>query len=109
MMINLNQHEMKVFLAICKRVRREQDLRKNSSLQLGKELRTSPFIHIESTIAWYGLHTEMHIKQYYAILHKLQDKGLIKYHRGNSKRESRISLTKDGVNFVKEIKQRIKK
>lgn len=105
----LNQTEMKVFLDICKEVRKEQDYRKNyNELYAGcaKQRKTSAFIHVVMTTAW--SHMDMKINQYYAIAFKLQEKGLVKVHEGNGRKKTTIQLTPDAMKLVKQLKERRK-
>jgi hypothetical protein len=110
--------ELKVFLALCKVVRQEQEsrtrLNKTQEETYGKELaegvafKTSMYIKVHPDNV-YGQVAEvngMKRMQVFAILHRLHEQGYVKYTSGSGKRRSVVALDHKGVNLVKQLKKK---
>jgi hypothetical protein len=93
----LEGKELKVFLKLCKAIRREQNLRKDTSLS------TSMFIYTDIFGGWVW-EDGMGIKQMYAIMYKLENMGFVKIKK--TKYKTYAALGNKGVEFVKQLKSR---
>jgi hypothetical protein len=109
--------EQVVFFAVAKAVRNEQEYRinaqktKNEILISEKEKRTSLYIHVSDFSVYsiaYNMTKEMKSpisrKQFWAVFYKLQDMEMVKIHKGNSRRVTKLGLGNKGVMYVQSLK-----
>jgi Cdc6-like AAA superfamily ATPase len=108
--------EQKVFFAVAKAVRKEQENRKAINTWAPVKSSTSQMIHIHIADVYtrfdFMYKEIMSIKQIYAILYKLQEKGLIKIHEGFSGikrgKTTKVSLDVKGIEYIKSLKEKSK-
>lgn len=113
--------EQLVFFATAKAVREEQEYRKEMheiykdtdswKLQKEKYAKQSLYIHVSDSRVWniandmaFSMDYILTYKQFWAVFYKLQTMEMVKVHKGNSKRTTKLGLGKKGIEYVKNIK-----
>jgi hypothetical protein len=113
--------EQLVFFATAKAVRNEQEYRKemhevykeHDTWEQIKEkyARHSLYIHVSDNSVWsiandmaFNMKYSLTYKQFWAVFYKLQEKELVKIHKGNSKRTTKVGLGHKGVMYVQSLK-----
>jgi adenosyl cobinamide kinase/adenosyl cobinamide phosphate guanylyltransferase len=113
--------EQIVFFATAKAVRNEQEHRKEMheiykdtdhwDVMKAKYAKQSLYIHVSDNTVWsiandmaFSMDYMLTYKQFWAVFYKLQTMEMVKIHKGNSKRTTKLGLGKKGVEYVKNIK-----
>lgn len=113
--------EQLIFFATAKAVRNEQDHRKEMAeiykdtdiwdIQKAKYAKQSLYIHVSDNSVWsiahdmaFGMDYMLTYKQFWAVFYKLQTMGMVKIHKGTSKRTTKLGLGEKGIKYVQNLK-----
>lgn len=113
--------EQLVFFATAKAVRNEQDHRKEMAeiykdsdiwdVMREKYAKQSLYIHVSDSSVWsiannmaFNMDYMLTYKQFWAVFYKLQKMELVKIHKGNSKRTTKLGLGEKGIKYVQNLK-----